>query len=149
MEPGKEDLKVPAWLNDVTLYHNRGDSTWAGESDTYGDFQGLDDIMTEHPTVVQGFIDVYQDWIDLGIDGFRIDTAKHVNFEFWQEWTTAILEHAHANGKDEFFMFGEVYSSDQKFLSPYVRNSDMNSVLDFAFQDSAAGYAGGNSAQVA
>lgn len=147
VEPEKEDLKVPAWLNDVTLYHNRGDSTWAGESDTYGDFQGLDDIMTEHPTVVQGFIDVYQDWIDLGIDGFRIDTAKHVNFEFWQEWTTAIMEHAHANGKDEFFMFGEVYSSDQKFLSPYVRNSDMNSVLDFSFQDGAASYAGGNSAQ--
>ena len=24
-------VKVPAWLNDVTLYHNRGDSTYAGE----------------------------------------------------------------------------------------------------------------------
>ena len=25
-------VKVPAWLNDPTLYHNRGDSTFAGES---------------------------------------------------------------------------------------------------------------------
>ena len=27
-----ETVKVPAWLNDPTLYHNRGDSTFAGES---------------------------------------------------------------------------------------------------------------------
>ena len=35
--------KAPAWLNDRTLYHNRGDSTFAGESSEYGDFVGLDD----------------------------------------------------------------------------------------------------------
>ena len=51
--------------------------------------------MTEHPTVVDGFVDVYQQWIDLGIDGFRIDTAKHVNFEFWEEWSTEVLDYAH------------------------------------------------------
>ena len=90
------DLKVPAWLNDPTLYHNRGDSTWEGESVTYGDFVGLDDLMTEHPTVVNGFVDVYEQWIDLGIDGFRIDTAKHVNFEFWEQWSTEVLDYAHA-----------------------------------------------------
>ncbi|MCF2435776.1 hypothetical protein LV779_19690 [Streptomyces thinghirensis] len=39
----KKDLKVPRWLNDPAMYHNRGDSTWAGESATYGDFSGLDD----------------------------------------------------------------------------------------------------------
>ena len=88
----------PAWLNDPTLYHNRGNSTWTGESVTYGDFDGLDDLMTEHPTVVDGFVDVYKDWIDLGIDGFRIDTAKHVNFEFWEQWTTEVLDYAHAAG---------------------------------------------------
>ena len=42
-----KDVKVPAWLNDTTLYHNRGDSTYAGESSTYGDFSGLDDLFTE------------------------------------------------------------------------------------------------------
>ncbi|WP_448002603.1 pullulanase-type alpha-1,6-glucosidase [Agromyces bauzanensis] len=141
------DLKQPAWLNDPTLYHNRGDSTWEGESVTYGDFVGLDDLMTEHPAVVNGFIGVYQDWIDLGIDGFRIDTAKHVNFEFWEQWATAVLDYAHAAGKPDFFMFGEVYDADPQKLSPYVRNSDMNSVLDFTFQSQAVSYAAGNSAK--
>jgi pullulanase-type alpha-1,6-glucosidase len=140
------ELKVPAWLNDPTLYHNRGNSTWTGESVTYGDFDGLDDLMTEHPTVVNGFVQVYQDWVDLGIDGFRIDTVKHVNMEFWEQWTTEVLDYARANGKPDFFMFGEVYDADATKLSPYVRRTDMSSVLDFAFQASASGYAKGFSA---
>ncbi|WP_194396696.1 pullulanase-type alpha-1,6-glucosidase [Microbacterium atlanticum] len=145
---GDEDAKTPAWLNDPTLYHNRGDSTWSGESVTYGDFSGLDDLMTEHPTVVDGFVEVYQDWIDLGIDGFRIDTAKHVNFEFWEQWSAEVLDYAHnVAKKPDFFMFGEVYDADPVKLAPYVRDSDMNSVLDFAFQSSATSYAAGNSAK--
>ncbi len=104
----------------------------------YGDFVGLDDLMTEHPTVVDGFVDVYQDWIDLGIDGFRIDTAKHVNFEFWEKWSTEVLDYARTTAdKPDFFMFGEVYDADPAKLSPYVRDTDMNSVLDFTFQSNA------------
>ena len=141
--PADANLKVPAWLNDPTLYHNRGNSTWAGESVTYGDFDGLDDLMTEHPTVVSGFVDVYNKWIDLGIDGFRIDTVKHVNLEFWQQWTTQVLDYARAAGKPDFFMFGEVFDADAAKLSPYVRKTDMNSVLDFTFQAGAAGFAQG------
>lgn len=149
VDAAKADLKVPAWLNDTTLYHNRGDSTWTGESVTYGDFVGLDDLMTEHPRVVDGFVEVYDAWVDLGIDGFRIDTAKHVNFEFWEEWTTAIAEHAAAVGNPDFFMFGEVYDADPAKLSPYVRRTDMNAALDFTFQSAAAGYAGGSSSAAA
>nr|WP_201470909.1 pullulanase-type alpha-1,6-glucosidase [Microbacterium hydrocarbonoxydans] len=141
------DVKVPAWLNDPSLYHNRGDSTWSGESVTYGDFSGLDDLMTEHPTVVNGFVDVYEQWVDLGIDGFRIDTVKHVNFEFWEKWTADVLDYAHEKGNDDFFMFGEVYDADPVKLAPYVRDTDMNSILDFTFQSSAVSYASGNSAK--
>ncbi len=142
------DIKVPAWLNDVTLYHNRGDSTWEGESVTFGDFNGLDDLMTEHPTVVNGFIDVYNAWIDLGIDGFRIDTVKHVNFEFWEDWTKPVAQHAASvRGDDDFFMFGEIYSADQSITSDYARKTDMDSILDFAFQASVVSYATGASAR--
>ncbi|MBB1509751.1 pullulanase-type alpha-1,6-glucosidase [Tessaracoccus sp. MC1756] len=142
---GMEDAKFPAWLNDPTLYHNRGfDPAWpAGEPARYMDFGDLDDLMTENQIVVDGMTAIYQAWTDLGIDGFRIDTAKHVDFVFWQEFTKSIQDHA----KDDFFMFGEVYDADARLLSPYVRNSDMNSVLDFAYQSSALGYAKGFTAQ--
>ncbi|TGO05777.1 pullulanase-type alpha-1,6-glucosidase [Serinibacter arcticus] len=138
------DAKTPDWLNDPTLYHNRGNSTWSGESVTFGDFDGLDDLMTEHPQVVDGMVDVYDAWVDLGIDGFRIDTVKHVNTEFWDVFTQAVSEHATAQGRPDFFMFGEVYDADPKLLSPYVRNTDMDSVLDFYFQQQAISFSAGN-----
>ncbi|WP_284252483.1 pullulanase-type alpha-1,6-glucosidase [Litorihabitans aurantiacus] len=138
------DAKTPAWLNDPTLYHNRGNSTWTGESVTFGDFDGLDDLMTEHPQVVDGMVDVYNAWVDLGIDGFRIDTVKHVNTEFWEVFTRAVSEHATAQGRPDFFMFGEVYDADPTLLSPYVRDTDMDSVLDFYFQQQAISFASGS-----
>ncbi|HTH06830.1 MAG TPA: alpha-amylase family glycosyl hydrolase, partial [Ilumatobacteraceae bacterium] len=76
-----------------------------------------------------------------------IDTAKHVNFEFWEQWSTQVLDYAHAAGKPDFFMFGEVYDADPQKLSPYVRKTDMNSVLDFTFQSQAVSFAAGNSAK--
>ena len=87
LDPAEENLKVPAWLNDLTMYHNRGDTTFTGEDSQYGDFFGLDDLFTERPEVVDGMIDIYQTWVeDFDIDGFRIDTMKHVNDEFWQKF---------------------------------------------------------------
>lgn len=142
----EKTVMVPDVLNDVTLYHNRGDSTWSGESVTFGDFVGLDDLMTEDPVVVDTMIAIYKAWVDLGIDGYRIDTAKHVNFEFWEAFTAAVNEHAVASDNPDFFMFGEVYDADPRLLSPYVRDTDMTSVLDFAFQAAAVPYARGLSA---
>ena len=59
-------------------------------------------------------IDIYEAWIrDFGIDGFRIDTMKHVNDEFWQRFGPEVLAYARAHGKREFFMFGEVFDTHE------------------------------------
>ena len=139
----EKDVKVPAWLNDPTNYHNRGDSTFAGESSTYGDFVGLDDLFTEQPDVVDGMTDIYRAWVDLGIDGFRIDTAKHVNTEFWQEFAPAIREHAASVGNDDFFAFGEVYDANPAYLSQFSTIGRLDATLDFGFQDVGLGFAKG------
>ncbi len=142
VRPEGSPVMVPDWLNDVTVYHNRGDSTWSGESVTYGDFVGLDDLMTEDPRVVDGFTEIYQAWMDFGIDGYRIDTAKHVNFGFWEEWTQRIDAHA-ADVNPDFFTFGEVYDGDARLLAPYSRDTGMDATLDFAFQGAATSFAKG------
>ena len=133
---GEEHIKVPAWLNEVGLYHNRGDSTFEGESSEHGDFVGLDDLMTEHPRVVQGFIDIYGGWIDrYRIDGYRIDTAKHVDAAFWRAFVPAMLARARANGIENFHLFGEVSteSTDSALLARSTRVAKLPAVLDFAF----------------
>lgn len=134
------NVKVPAWLNDPLLYHNRGDSVFRGESNTMGDFVGLDDLMTEHPKVVAGMIEIYGSWIDrFGIDGFRIDTARHVNPEFWQQFVPAMLERAKARGIPNFHIFGEVANDDFSpgFLAKHTVEDKLPTVLDFAFKQAA------------
>ncbi len=136
LPPAERGIKHPAWLNDVTLYHNRGNSTFRDESSLLGDFGGLDDLMTEHPRVVQGFIDVYAAWIrDYGIDGYRIDTMRHVNGEFWQAFSPAIRAAARAAGRPAFLQFGEVANETQdvELLSEFSTALTVDTTLDFGF----------------
>ncbi len=131
----ERNVKVPAWLNDPIYYHNRGNTTFLNESSTMGDFVGLDDLMTEHPKVVEGMIQIYGDWIDrYGIDGFRIDTARHVNPEFWQAFVPAMQARAKAKGIPNFHIFGEVaYETlDVGSLAKYTQVDKLPGVLDFA-----------------
>ncbi|MFJ8015218.1 pullulanase-type alpha-1,6-glucosidase [Streptomyces sp. NPDC096339] len=138
----KKNVKAPAWLNDPTMYHNRGDSSFAGESSEQGDFFGLDDLWTERPEVVGGMEKIYEKWVeDFDIDGFRIDTVKHVNTEFWTQWATALDKYAAKRGRDDFFMFGEVYSADTAVTSPYVTQGRLDATLDFPLQDAIRAYA--------
>ncbi|QMW22185.1 alpha-amylase family glycosyl hydrolase [Sandaracinobacteroides saxicola] len=133
----EKSVKVPAWLNDPIFYHNRGDTTFSGENSQMGDFVGLDDLFTDHPRVVQGMIDIYGRWIDeFGIDGFRVDTAKHVNSEFWQAFVPAMLARAKARGIPNFHIFGEVATGDYDpaLLARYVQVDGYPAVLDFNLQ---------------
>ena len=143
---GQEHVKTPDWLNVVRLYHNRGDSTFEGESSTMGDFAGLDDLMTQNPRVVAGMIDIFGAWIDRGVDGFRIDTARHVDPEFWQAFVPAMLARARARGVPNFHIFGEVALADPAVLAEHTRVDKLPTVLDFGFRqaviDTVAGSGG-------
>jgi len=137
---GLEHVKNPAWLNDVTLYHNRGNSTFQGESATRGDFVGLDDVMTEHPRVVRGFIDIFSQWAEWGVDGFRIDTMRHANAAFWQAFNPALRAKARALGRPDFIQFGEVMNEagDVAYLSEFSTGTmPVDSTTDFAFAGAA------------
>lgn len=134
--PAAENVKNPVFLRDLTNYHNRGDSTFQGESVEYGDFYGLDDLFTEKPEVVRGWIKTWSKWIkDFDIDGMRIDTYKHVNNEFWLQFIPAIQKVARNSGKEDFPIFGEVYDADPASLAAYIREVSAPSLLDFAFQN--------------
>ena len=141
VDAANANIKKPAFLNDITNYHNRGDSNWSGTSVFDGDFYGLDDVFTEKPEVVKGWIEVWSNWITkFGIDGYRIDTAKHVNPEFWQAFIPAILKAAKAAGKTDFPIYGEVYDSNPLTTAQFVRNQAFPGILDFAFQSNVTAF---------
>ncbi len=146
---GEENVKVPAWLNDVKYYNNRGNTTWQGENSYYGDFSGLDDVMLTDPFAMQGMIDIYAAWIrDYKVDGFRIDTVKHVRWDLWRTMAPALLDVADEAGVPHFHIFAEVYDFDPAFLARFTVEDGMPATLDFAFQGTVqAVVAGGDSAR--
>ncbi len=67
------------------------------------------DLETENPVVYNYITDAYKNYIDMGVDAFRVDTVKHMSR---LTLNTAILpelkEEADSIGNDDFYMFGEV-----------------------------------------
>ena len=144
-----KNLKNPAWLNDISNYHNVGDvgRCWGvGNCTKLGDFYGLDDLATEKPVVYKGWADVYGKWITkYGISGFRVDTARHLDDNFFKNWSPLIKETAKKSGIKDFTVFGEVFDYSTLNLMTYVRQNKIETVLDFPFQAKATEYAAGYS----
>ena len=140
-------VKAPAVLNEVTRYHNRGDIAWGscvGRCEMDGDFYGLDDLMTEDWTVVRALADAYGAWITkYGVDGFRLDTAKHVDPYFFGRWLPLVQQTAAAAGTSSFTSFGEIWFTDAAQLSEMMLARQLPSVLDFPFQKSAKDFVTG------
>jgi glycosidase len=143
------NVKNPAWLNDLSNYHNVGDvdRCWgAGNCTKLGDFYGLDDLATEKPVVYKGWADVYGQWVSkYGIAGFRVDTARHVDDNFFKNWSPLIKNTAKKTGIKDFTIFGEVFDYSALNLMTYVRQNKIETVLDFPFQAKATEYASGYS----
>ena len=132
--------KNPDWLNDPRNYHNRGNSGGSGESSLYGDFYGLDDLFTESPAVLDGWVKVFEKWIkEVGVDGFRVDTFRHVNQEFWRQFLPKMRDIAATSGKSYFPMWGEIYDADPGRISDWVKRSELEEVLDFPIQGAITG----------
>ena len=145
----QKSAKNPAWLNKLDNYHNVGsvDRCWGvGRCDQIGDFYSLDDLATEKPEVYQGWVNVYSEWIKkYGFEGFRVDTARHVDNDFFKNWSPGIKSAAESTGINNFTIFGEVYDVNPMNLVTYVREKKIETVLDFAFQRTATEFASGRS----
>ncbi|MCB9760522.1 MAG: alpha-amylase [Alphaproteobacteria bacterium] len=117
-------------------YHKMGRVTDWSDLDqvVYGDFPGgLKDLATENPNVRAGLIRVFQDWITkTNIDGYRIDTVKHIEHDFWSEFCPAIRDHAAVLGKEQFLMFGEVFDGDDTLLGSYTQDDMLDSLVYFS-----------------
>lgn len=146
---GSTNAKNPDWLNNLSNYHNVGDMSkcWGdGNCTKIGDFFGLDDLATEKESVWRGWGDVYGKWIkDYGISGFRVDTARHVDDEFFKNWSPLVQNAAKSIGISNFTIFGEVWEVNPVELMTYVRRNKIQSVLDFPFQRTVTDFASGYS----
>ena len=131
--PMPEGFQNPNWYN----RKGRVVTPWGWgyrEQVELGDFPGgLKDINTQRPDVREALIDAFTWWVEqTNLDGFRIDTVKHVEHEFWQEFGKALRQNTRAMGKRNFLMFGEVFDGDDALLGSYTKDEELDSVFYFS-----------------
>ncbi len=108
------------FFDDLSRFHaNGGIQNWVDPDQVLGEIFSLDDLKTEDAAVRAELADIATYLIDAtDCDGFRLDTAKHVEMGFWQSYGPAVHAAAAARGKSRFFLFGEVFDgSDAKNAS--------------------------------
>ena len=89
----------------------------------HGDFPGgLKDVDTTRCDVKRAFVDVYAKIIEqTNADGFRIDTIKHVEHEFWRYFTQRVRQRLASQGKSKFFMFGEAFDGRDDLVGSFTQ----------------------------
>lgn len=87
---------------------------------------GLPDLAQENPAVKNYLIDTAKWWIsETEIDGFRLDTVRHVNKEFWIEFTSEIKK-----DYPDFYFIGEVWDGNPVTVGSYQKTG-ISGLVDF------------------
>jgi alpha-glucosidase (family GH31 glycosyl hydrolase) len=69
---------------------------WHRYPDQPYSFLGLPGFVTvdhDHPVARRHLFDAARFWLDLGFDGFRLDSAASASFDFWTEFGQVVREH--------------------------------------------------------
>lgn len=109
-------------FNNLAWYHNNGSiSNWVDPEQILGELFGLDDLRTEDAAVRDALYDAFA-WLiqNTDCDGFRVDTVKHVEMDFWQDWVPRMRTYAASQGKNNFLFFGEAFDGSDAKVGSYT-----------------------------
>lgn len=108
----KKSSRFKALMDPDTIYRKKVDIGWESPNVTTGQFaDDCVELNTENPIVYKYLTESYNNYINMGVDAFRIDTTKHVSrLTFNKVFIPEFKKAAAANGDNDFYMFGEVAS---------------------------------------
>ena len=107
---------------------------------------GLPDLRTELPEVREYLFRAYLGLARrVGLDGFRLDTVKHVEHDFWQAHRARSRTELGPN----FFLLGEVWGGSANVLDPWFANDEMDAGFDFSFRGSCEAFVDGRGRTIA
>ncbi|SHH40090.1 alpha-amylase family glycosyl hydrolase [Thermosipho atlanticus] len=132
-DPEQKNMNIYHWTEDIKDYKDP-------KQRLNNQLSGLDDLNTENPIVRKALKDSYKYWIkEVGVDGFRVDTAMYVPKDFWRDFF--LSENGIYSVKDNFISFGEVWLTSkplnndaEKEISSYFDNG-FNAMLDFPLNE--------------
>ncbi len=107
---------------------------------------GLPDLRTELPEVREYLFRAHLGLARrVGLDGFRLDTVKHVEHDFWR----AHRARTRAELGAEFFLLGEVWGGSNEVLDEWFAPDEMDAGFDFSFKGSCQSFVEGKGRTVA
>ena len=121
LKPGDQYNKRLALLKDTdgvnhdvnNIYHHYGNFNWDEYDSQLAQIAGdCVDLNTENPKVTNYLNDCYKKYMSMGVDGFRVDTVKHISRLTWNK---SILPELTAAGGEDFYIFGEVCARDRNY----------------------------------
>ncbi|NDY42877.1 alpha-amylase [Dissulfurirhabdus thermomarina] len=121
-----DDAVWPREFQSPDRYKRRGQiRDWSDpEEAVNGDFLSLKELDITRPEVLDALIRSYKSWIAYAdVDGFRVDTVKHMEDSATALFCNAVREYAKRIGKADFFIFGEVVGDDAVIQRYIGRNS--------------------------
>ncbi len=90
----------------------------------------LPDFKTEDPEVKDYLLEAATYWIEeTGIDGYRLDTVRHVDKPFWEDFVKAVRA-----VDPDFYLLAEVFDPDPQYVAEYD-DLGFNSITNFTFYD--------------
>jgi len=123
-----DDAVWPLELQKPDVFKRRGEiRNWHDPVEARdGDFLSLKELDLPQPKVLDTLVKVYKYWISQAdLDGFRIDTVKHMEHSATALFCNAVREYAQRIGKHNFFLFGEIVDDDRTIQKYIGRNSRM------------------------
>ncbi|HET7202290.1 MAG TPA: alpha-amylase family glycosyl hydrolase [Steroidobacteraceae bacterium] len=107
---------------------------------------GLPDLKTELPEVRQHLFDAHMGLAQrTGLDGFRLDTVKHIDHDFWRRHR----QETRARLGDDFFLLAEVWGGSAQVLDDYFAADEMDAGFDFTFKGSCEAFVQGKGRTIA
>jgi len=114
--------------------------------DITGCVAGLPDFKTEKPDVARMVIETQIPRARAaGVDGYRLDTVKHLAPEFWNLHKEIVRKEL---GED-FHLLGEIWGGSVEVADPYFAADQIDSAFDFTFQGETLSWLRGRGRTVA
>jgi len=126
------DVTFAPPFDQLDRFHPYGNIEDWNDLDQYvrGSLRGLADLCTERPDVRDDLLRSYAALIAAtDCDGFRVDTARHVEPDFWDVVLPGLTESAAALGKSNFLLLAEVLRYADSDVAVFTRSGRFNSAL--------------------
>jgi len=93
---------------------------------------GLPDLKTERFDVRSAILDAHIGLAErTGVDGFRLDTYKHIDPDFWAAHRVV----TRLRLGEDFFLLGEIWDGDKYLAKAPFEADTLDGIFDFTFRD--------------